>query len=483
MKKIFALLLAVIMLTTVLAACGGTETPTTAPPAGADTPPAADSPADAPPAVADTPRGGGTINVWSFNNEIPNAIEIYRENNPDFPYDINVTILNDQDGVYEQALNQALMTGGADAPDIFTAESAFVLNYTQHDFAHYALPYSELFGEPVGPMVQESQIATFIQQVGTRPSDGELVGLGFQSTGSAFIYRRDLAEQIWGTGDPATVESKIGPGWDKFLEAAAEAKAEGISILSGEGDAWQAIRQSPNPWIVNDLLVLDAQRESYLDIGYQLFNNDYTNKTSAWDGPWFADMNGTGETPVLGFLGPAWLINYVIGNNAGDTWGNWAICAPPTPFSWGGTWTIANANGNPDVREGVAELVKWITLDTSDDGFQYKFANGSLFANSAKFPEEAAEYAAGNFTKDAVASGVVMAKSDGTLAFLDGQDMFDVFIPASAGTTATGWGPYDRAINDAFDDQANQYFEGNKSREDAIADFKQTVLDTLDIRN
>jgi len=331
-------------------------------------------------------------------------------------------------------------------------------------------------------MIDAAQIATYVWEVGTRPTDGQVVGLGFQATGSAFIYRRSLAEQIWGTDDPAVVQTKIGPGWDQFLVAAEEAKAEGIAILPGEGDAWQAIRSGATvPYIQNDRLNLDPHREQYLDIGYELYNNDFTTKVGAWSDGWFAAMSGNAEKPVLGLLGPAWLINYVLVNNAGDTWGDWAICVPPTGFSWGGTWTIANERGNPDVRAGVATLVEWITLDTSDTGFQYKFANGSLFEGSARFPEQAADFADGRYTKDAVASGVVMAKSDGVLEFLGGQDMFDIFIPAGAGASGAGWGPYDETINSAFDDQAGQYFMGNKSREDAIADWKQTIMDELGI--
>ena len=45
-------------------------------------------------------------------------------------------------------------------------------------------------------------------------------------------------------------------------------------------------------------------------------------------------------------------------------------------------------------------------------------------------------------TKDTVASGVVMAKSNGETAFLGGQNMFDEFIPANAyasGCRLTCW--------------------------------------------
>ena len=455
MRKIFALVLATIMLVTVLAACGGGGS-----------------------------EAGGTINVWSFTDEIPNAILRYKEMNPDFAYDINVTVIATDGGGYQQALDQALQAGGSDAPHIFTAESAFVLKYSQVDAAHLALPYSELFGQDVGPMISSAQIAPYAVELGTRPDDNQVVALPFQMTGSGFIYRRSLANEIWGTDDPAQVGAKIGPGWDQFLIAAGEAADNGIAILAGEGDAWQSIRNSATtPWIVNDVLQVCAARETYLDVGYALHNNNYTTKADAWSDPWFAGFSGASTMPVLGYLGPAWLINYVMAGNAGDTFGDWAITQAPVPFTWGGTWVFANADASEDVRGGVAELIEWITLDSSETGFQQYFANGNLFAGSEQFPEQAADYAAGRIFKDAVGSGVVLARSDGTLDFLGGQNMNDIFVPAGATASGLGFGPYDETINQAFSDQALQFFMGEKTKEQAIADFKQHIADTLDIRS
>ena len=79
-----------------------------------------------------------TINVWSFTDEVPRMLERYKELNPDFPHDFNVTIIATTDGAYQPALDQALLSGGSEAPDIFTAEAAFVLKYTQGDAANLA---------------------------------------------------------------------------------------------------------------------------------------------------------------------------------------------------------------------------------------------------------------------------------------------------------------------------------------------------------
>lgn len=84
-------------------------------------------------------------------------------------------------------------------------------------------------------------------------------------------------------------------------------------------------------------------------------------------------------------------------------------------------------------------------------------------------------------TKDAVASGTVMAKSDGSIDFLNGQNMFDVFVPANQYAKGTNLTQYDETINMYWRDQVREYTAGNKSREQAIKDFKQQVADNLDI--
>ena len=198
-------------------------------------------------------------------------------------------------------------------------------------------------------------------------------------------------------------------------------------------------------------------------------------------------MKGEGDKEVLGFFGPAWLINYTIAKNCGSwvdtgkkdengdaiqeldtsigTWGDWAVCEPPIGFFWGGTWLIANKDSTK--KEAVGQIIDWITLDCTKDGLQYMWANGTLNGEGG--------------TKDSVASGTVMAMSDGSLDFLGGQNMFDVFVPANQYANGKNLTQYDEKINQKWRGQVRQYTAGNKSREDAIKDFKQEVADELDI--
>ncbi|MCL2576864.1 MAG: extracellular solute-binding protein [Defluviitaleaceae bacterium] len=410
-------------------------------------------------------EGQTLINLWSFTPELPRIVDEYSRRNPEFAerFVVNPTVIATDNGAYQLALDMALAAGEV---DLFAAESAFVVRYTQGDMSGYAMPYSELGIENLMGRIASADLAQYTVDLGTR--DGEVVGLAFQHTGGALIYRRSLAQQVWGNDDPEFVRTKVGPGWERFLEAAAELDAEGISIVSGTGDVWQAVRNTGGPWIVNNRINIHPERMAMYDIARELYQNGWINDSAAWEGPWFADMSGSGERPVFSFLGPAWLINYIMADNAGDTYGDWAITVPPAGFNWGGTWVIPANDMNPEVAEGIRELIEWITLDTSDEGLQYHWAAGTLFP--------------GGGTKDAVASGVIMADADGTIPFLGGQNMFEVFIPAGAYADGTLFTQHDELINEWFlDESVMHYARGDMTREEALEAFMLLVNENLGI--
>ncbi|HBB72210.1 MAG TPA: ABC transporter substrate-binding protein, partial [Ruminococcus sp.] len=350
-------------------------------------------------------------------------------------------------------------------------EAAFVLKYTQGDAASYACPYKDL-GIDVDAKIKDAKIAQYSVDLGTNPS-GDVVGLGYQATGGAFIYRRSIAKDVWGSDDPADVSKAIGGGsgnWDKFFDAAEELKGKGYGILSGDGDLWHAVENSSDSgWVVDGKLHIDQKRENFLDLAKQLKDNNYFNDTQDWTESWYADMKGEGEKGILGFFGPAWLINYTMAGNCGGkkvgegTYGDWGVCQPPVGFFWGGTWLIANKDSQN--KEAIGKIIEWVTLDTSENGLQYLWANGTYN------PEKP--------TKDVVASEVVMAKSDGKVDFLGGQNMFDVFTESNKFANGKNLTQYDEKINSKWRDQVRQYTAGNKSRDEAIESFKSDVADEL----
>ena len=421
--------------------------------------------------------GPEKINLWSFTDEVPKMVGQYIKQNPEFAdkYTVECTIIATDGGAYQTALDNAIVAGGETAPDIYTAEAAFILKYSQGDMARFAAPYKDL-GIDVENKIKEADIAQYSVEVGTR--DGEVVALGYQATGSAMIYNANVALDVFGTDDPEEIEKIVGAGsgdWNKFFEAAEKLKAKGYAAISGPQDIWNPCEKSADTaWIVDAQLNIDPKRERYLDLAKTIKDKGYSNDAQSWSEAWYQDMKGEGEQKVFAFFGPAWLINYVmIGNSGGNkigegTYGQWRVCAPPVGFFWGGTWLLANKD--TDHKEGVAELIEWITLDPSDTGLQYLWANGIVDWDNDPQTKTA---------KDTVASATVMAKSDGTLEFCGGQNIFPAFISGNKYASAKAMTQYDETINGYFTDAAAQYAEGNVGRDEAIENFKTNVYDNL----
>lgn len=410
-----------------------------------------------------------TINLWSFTDEIQGMMNKYLELHPELAekYEINSTVINNDGSAYVNALESALMNGEV---DIYGAEADYVFKYSQGEASEYAVPYVDL-GIDVEGGIAAAEIAPYTVDIGTRPSDGNVVALAYQSTGGAFIYRRSIAQAVWGTDDPAVIAEKIGAGtnsWDTFFAAAQEVKDAGYAMVSGKGDVWNVVKTAaPTGWVVDNTLNIDPMREEYLDLAKTLKDNGYMNDTDQWQEAWFADMKA--ESKVFGFFGPAWLVNYTLGPNSGEgessSAGDWAVTAPNVGFYWGGTYLLAGSS-DPAKAELIKGFIEWVTLDTSDEGLQYMWANGLMNENG---------------TKDTVASNVVLAKSNGETDFLGGQNMFEYFIPANEYATATNMTQYDSVCNDAWGDAVSQYVAGNVDRDGAIALFKETISGKLDV--
>ena len=428
-------------------------------------------------------KGPVKLNVWSFTDEVPGMIEKYLKTHPDVNATQEVTIIATTNQEYEPALIPALQNGKV---DIYAAEAAFVLKYTKGDMSDYAAPYKDL-GIKIDKAVKDAEIAQYTIDIGSN-SKGQIVGLGYQATGGCFIYNRTVAKKVFGSDDPKTVQAAIGGGtqsWTKFWDAAQKCADNGVAIISGEGDIWHVFEVAGKEGWVNEdnKLVIDPAREEFLDVAKMLLDKGYTNKTQDWTEAWFADMQEKGAKPCLGFFGPGWLVNYSMSDNCGGkkvgegTYGDWAVCNSPVGFFWGGTWVLASKAAAKDKAKKaiVKDIIEWITLDTSKNGLQYQWANGLYQWTYGKGATPDA------VTKDVVASGKVMAISDGKTAFLGGQNQFDYFIPAGKYASGKTMGQYDSDINAAWRDQVRAYANGNKSKADAIKDFKQTVSDKFGI--
>ena len=132
-RKFLACVLSTCMVAGTLAGCGEVATtPDTQPTDGGEV---VDAGTDTG-ATTDTitvDDAVGTIYVCSFTDEVPGMIQDYVANHPDFKYNVEVTVKATDGGAYDTYMANALSAGGDTAPDIYAAEAAFVLKYTQGD--------------------------------------------------------------------------------------------------------------------------------------------------------------------------------------------------------------------------------------------------------------------------------------------------------------------------------------------------------------
>ena len=131
MKKLMAMLLALVMVLS-LAACGGN----TAAPAATEAPKADAPAADAAPATEAAAEEGKVFNIYAWNEEFKGFFEKYYT----VPDGVTVNwIINPSDGgVYQDKLDEALLNqenaAADDKVDMFLAEADYILKYTDTDY-------------------------------------------------------------------------------------------------------------------------------------------------------------------------------------------------------------------------------------------------------------------------------------------------------------------------------------------------------------
>lgn len=414
-----------------------------------------------------------SIVVWCITSELYDMVNKFIETHPDFDYEIIINSFATMDVDYEMLLFDTLSKGHIslydyELPDIYSVEMSYAARFTQGDAYQYSSTYEDL-GIDVDRLLEDAEIPEYYVEIGTNPN-GKLMGLGYHNTSGAFIYRRSIAKEVWGTDEPSVIKDIIGPGWDKFFEAAEDLKEKGHGICSGIEDIWHMVKNSADSgWVLDGRLYIDPKREAFLDYAYKLVENDYTNNAKTWTEAWYLDMKGEGEKEVLGFFGPSWLVNYVImpfcgGESLGEgTYGDWAICDAPLDFFWGGSFVMARKNTKH--KEAVGEILEWITLDTSNTGLQELWASEGFYPGVKEIP----------------ASTKVSKRHENSMDFLSGQDIFDAYISAAYHTSSNNLTMYDISIDGFWLEQVYEYVNGNKTRGEAIADFKQQVEEHLDV--
>ncbi|MDR0637672.1 MAG: ABC transporter substrate-binding protein [Spirochaetaceae bacterium] len=383
--------------------------------------------------------------VWSFTDEIGGLIEnYYKPAHPDMVIEYSLTTT-------EQFTNKLdpVLASGQGAPDVFGLEDAFVRKYVESGLL---LDITDIYE------ANKDKILQYPVDVGS--FNGRVYGMSWQATPGAVFYRRSLAQKYLGTDDPAVVQTYF-KDLDTFLVTAEELKTKSngacvaISAFQDLLMPYKAARAQP--WVVDGKLYIDPAMERYLDTVRLLHDKGYEGRALQWSEGWFAGMQGklTDErnvpVEVFSYFLPTWGLHYVLKTNAPDTAGDWAMIPGPMPYRWGGTWLAAwKDTKNP---EGAKELISYLT---TDDVYleTYAKASGDLVDNIKV---------------------VDKIKGDFSEPFLGGQNHYAAFAELAKDVNGKLTQGTDQAIEGLFFEATNAYVNGEKSKEQVIADFKAQV--------
>lgn len=291
---------------------------------------------------------GKVINIYSWNDEFRERVEAIYPKVKDKSSDGTVTTLEDgteihwivnpnQDGVYQQKLDEALLNqAGAsddDKVDIFLAETDYVFKYTDAE-VDAAMPLTDLGIDPDADLADQYDFTKVIAS----DVNGVQRASTWQCCPGLLVYRRDIAKEVFGTDDPEKIGEKV-KDWDTMKKTAAELKKAGYYTFSSYADTFRLYGNSiSEPWVSTDSTVLKIDQKimdwvkdskEWLDAGYL-----DKNVKGQFNDDWNKAMGSASK--VFAFLFPAWGIDFTLKKNWDGEDGVWAVTNAPQDYNWGG---------------------------------------------------------------------------------------------------------------------------------------------------
>jgi hypothetical protein len=423
MKKLLIVLVALVTLTGMVMAEGGSSSPSTT-------------------------GAGNSLVIWSFTNELEDPIAYFEDITG---AEVEFIIVPSED--YLTKIRPVLRSG-QDAPDVFTGEAAFVKELVNSGFW---MPL-----EQFNPDL--SQIAPYVVDIGTDPS-GDVVALSWQTTPGGVFYRRSIANDVWGTDEPDFV-GDLYSSWDSFLDAAEELKAAGYYAVPGYADTqWFALNGREAGWVIDGALDIAPEMIEYIEIAKTIYDSGYGANISQWSPAWFEAMGK--DSDVFSFMLPTWGLHYVLKDSQTDpdsedamaedvatsSWGDWGLTSGPAPYFWGGTWLgVYDGSKNPDL---AYKFVEMMTLNADFMTYWAK-KTGDFLSNV-----DVVDSIVGDFSE----------------SFLDGQNHYEYFQSQAGIVNGNTITEYDQNINSFFGNRLADYLNGASTYDEMIELFKADVQD------
>lgn len=420
-----------------------------------------------------TDQGSGTtntegkvINIYCWNNEFRERVEAVYPEVKETSADGTVTTLKDgteihwiinpnQDGVYQQKLDEALLNQASaaddDKIDIFLSETDYVNKYTDAD-ADVAMPLVDLGINPDTDLADQYNFT----KVTASDANGVQRGSTWQCCPGLLVYRRDIAIEVFGTDDPEAIGEKV-KDWDTIKTTAEELKAKGYYTFASYADTFRLYGNSISaPWVAEGETVInvDQQIMNWINDSKEWLDAGYLDKSVK--GQWNADWNQAmgSASKVFAFLFPAWGIDFTLKPNWDGGDGAWAVTNPPQEYNWGGSYVHAcTGTDNPQY---VKDIILSVTADKE---------------NLLKISKDYTDFTNTRTSMQAAATDDKTFAS----AFLGGQNAFKYFAPVAENIVIAPLSAYDQGCVELIQNSFSDYFQGSVDFDKAKSNFETAI--------
>lgn len=426
-----------------MAACGGTSS---------------GSRASSTDSTAVSDSEGQVLNIQCWNEEFKTRME---DHYPGYEKvddttgrigDVTVkwTITPSDDNAYQNNLDSVLPSNADasadDKVDLFLMEADYALKYVNSDvtmdLADLGITEEDL-----------SDQFDYTKQIVT-DGGGALKGASWQACSAGMIYSRQAAADVLGTDDPEKVQEAVSD-WDKFSDVAAKAKDKGYHITSSAMDTYRVYSNNVSgPWVQDNKVVVDDNLIKWVNDSKARVDAGETASYDLWSDDWSRGLFPEGR--VFCYFGPAWLINFAMhadeeGSIAYD--GGWGFCKGPQSFYWGGTWIAAAAGtDNPSLDRDII-----LRMTTDKDILRDIAMEDYDCVNSRSVLDELA------------------GSDEGCNAVLGGQNPYGQLREGAENIDMSNISDYDQGCNEEFQDAMKNYFDGNASYDEALAQFYTAI--------
>ncbi len=457
MRKLLAAVLAGTMIFS-MAACGDTGEA-----------PAADDGGDAAAeSSTDDAQVSGSANasqklvIWTMAADMQQFADKYVESHPDVAIEVVVTAPAD----YPTKVQNALRSGAKD-PDVVCAEPQSIQTFIEAGF------FEDLNQEPYNAQQYAENFVDYVWAAG-QDSEGIQRCISYQITPSAIFYRRDIAEDVYGTSDPEVIGEKFAT-YDSILTTGQEMKEKGYRIFASTGEL--GFFAGNEPWIVDGTLNLSQSRMDQMNTAIELYTQDLTCYVDTWSTTWYQAMNGPiplvgdevdmwdqeavdaaaaaaeGETEVFAFGLPSWGV-LTLRDNAPDNSGKWGVCQGPTYTFSGGTFL--GINPNSEDKDLAWDFITFCTTNEETLDWWIETSEGDVVSwipSIEKHRDDENEY-------------------------YGGQKLYELFLGLAEHIDYSNVTPMDTECNDLWNAAIGSIQRGEMTQEEAISNFYDQIEST-----